>query len=313
MIFMRRIKNFIEFIFDEYGIKDVVCVGLLVLEILFLLVTTLVESYPIGLTAWINFLAILWTVAFWRYKNYINLEVKILYWGIFSILSLAIVLFTFAPRKIALILNLVLGYISTIVSLILYRRKIRNFTGRVKIKYNPHKRKKIFDLKEDNFSPIGWCIFIVFFLAFSATAHLNHLEDGIMILIGGGIGFLVALSLIIFACCSKTNYLVAIDKKTSERIATLLLALMMGVGLGWSTIRALNCGLDGEPQIYSAQVVDMQISTGKVSTYYLKIVFEKGEMRISVPQSRYDKTESGDTVTIEYYEGAFGFAYTYVP
>lgn len=76
-----------------------------------------------------------------------------------------------------------------------------------------------------------------------------------------------------------------------------------------SAIGICNCVFDGEPVRVQYTVIDKYVSSGKITTHELIIIIDGEERRIPVSAEEYFETDAGDTVLIDYYSGAFGFAY----
>ena len=78
-------------------------------------------------------------------------------------------------------------------------------------------------------------------------------------------------------------------------------------GYSYGVVIHLNCYYDNsQPEYFTAEVLDKKISTGKTTSYYLKISpweKQKETEEIDVDKDLYDRTEAGDEVGIYFRKG----------
>lgn len=136
-------------------------------------------------------------------------------------------------------------------------------------------------------------------------------ESFYSMIIPGTIAFLIML-IILFA----THKL--IDKTTKSK-TWIYLSLIFNVFLySYAGTYGANCVYDkSEPIVYNAKVVDKRISKSRKGrkTYYVKVTpwghhYDKEE--ISVPSSKYDEIQIGQTVKIDLKEGLFNIPWYYI-
>ncbi|MCH5153252.1 MAG: hypothetical protein J1F68_04775 [Clostridiales bacterium] len=79
-----------------------------------------------------------------------------------------------------------------------------------------------------------------------------------------------------------------------------------------TAIGVANCSFDGEPQKIECTVLEKHIQTGGthgVTQFKIKIEIDSNEKWLNLPVTEYHKLSEGDTVTIDYYSGAFNLPY----
>lgn len=134
-------------------------------------------------------------------------------------------------------------------------------------------------------------------------------ESFYSMLIPGGIAF-VLMVIILFA----THRLIETSNKSKTWIYLSLLANILLYS--YAATYGANCVYDtSEPTVYSAEVVDKRISTGKHTTYYVKVMpwghhYDKEE--ISVSRTQYDEIGIGQTVKIDLQKGLFNIPWYYI-
>ena len=100
------------------------------------------------------------------------------------------------------------------------------------------------------------------------------------------------------------------EGRPGERICLLLLVLFFSfVALTFAACN-LNYALDtGKPAHVPAVVQEKHVSTGEMTHYRLTVRLNGTEIDIEVSRDEYRKTEVGDRITVEVYDGAFSDAY----
>lgn len=134
-------------------------------------------------------------------------------------------------------------------------------------------------------------------------------ESFYSLIIPGTIAFVIML-VILFA----THKL--IDHTTKSK-TWIYLSLIFNVFLySYAGTYGANCVYDhSEPTVYNAKVVDKRISSGKHTSYYVKVTpwghhYDKEE--ISVPRSQYDEIQIGQTIKIDLKQGLFNIPWYYI-
>jgi hypothetical protein len=93
--------------------------------------------------------------------------------------------------------------------------------------------------------------------------------------------------------------------------SSLLLVSLIGVSVayGFGTTALLNCTLDTRtPEIFEAEVISMEISSGKTTTYYVTVTPwgpRTEAEKISVAQEEYEQIAVGDVVNVYLMPGFF--------
>jgi len=98
-----------------------------------------------------------------------------------------------------------------------------------------------------------------------------------------------------------------INKSVESVIGQIIGMLIVSVLYGFGSVRTINCAFDKSREItYNANVIDQHISSGRHTTYYLKLGTwgpqNKNEDE-EVSEKMYNKTKIGDTVNVKYKEG----------
>ncbi len=134
-------------------------------------------------------------------------------------------------------------------------------------------------------------------------------ESFYSIIIPGTVAFVIML-VILFA----THKL--IDSTTKSK-TWIYLSLIFNVFLySYAGAYGANCVYDkSEPTVYNAEVVGKRVSSGKHTTYYVKVTpwghhYDKEE--ISVPKSQYDEIQIGQSIKIDLKQGLFDIPWYYI-
>jgi len=102
------------------------------------------------------------------------------------------------------------------------------------------------------------------------------------------------------------------DNRTSEIIATCVIAGFLGFLLPWVTVNNANYMLDtSDPTVYELTIGEKKVNNSSKgpSDYYL-IVGRNGQiLEFEVAPSKYHQYEVGDKLPVSLYEGALGNAY----
>ena len=98
-----------------------------------------------------------------------------------------------------------------------------------------------------------------------------------------------------------------VNKSVESVIGQIVVMLIFSVLYGFGSVRTINCVFDKSKEItYNANVIDQHISSGRHTTYYLKLGTwgpqNKNEDE-EVSKKMYNKTQIGDTVNVKYKEG----------
>lgn len=100
------------------------------------------------------------------------------------------------------------------------------------------------------------------------------------------------------------------DNALSERIAVVIATFFVGFFLMWGSCVCVNYGLDtSSPKRYDALVEEMDISSGKSTSYYVYVTVREERIRFEVTQSEYFRTRIGDECTVEWHRGFLGEPY----
>lgn len=100
-------------------------------------------------------------------------------------------------------------------------------------------------------------------------------------------------------------------KKITALILGGIFTLMISFFYSFTAIGVANCAFDGEPTQSEYVVVDKHINSGArtVTDFEVKVQFDDGYEWISVPVTDYHNLSAGDSIIINHYSGALGFAY----
>lgn len=100
-------------------------------------------------------------------------------------------------------------------------------------------------------------------------------------------------------------------KKISALILSSLMIFFVAYFYSFTAVGIANCVFDGEPVQKEYIVLEKHVSSGsrKVTRFELKVEFGTDEKWINVPVTDYHSVSEGDTILINYHQGAFGFAY----
>lgn len=100
-------------------------------------------------------------------------------------------------------------------------------------------------------------------------------------------------------------------KSVGNAICIVLLWFIFAYVFFASLIGIANCVFDGEPMKTKYTVIDKNISSGSraPTKHEVKVIIDGKEVWIPVSVTEYFEIEEGDTVIIDYYSGAFNFAY----
>lgn len=100
-------------------------------------------------------------------------------------------------------------------------------------------------------------------------------------------------------------------KSVGNAVAMVLLFLIFSYIFSVFALGIANCVFDGDPVREEYSVLDKRIYTGSRSptTYKVKVIIDGKEQWLPVTVTEYYEIEEGDAVLIDYYGGAFGFAY----
>ena len=150
--------------------------------------------------------------------------------------------------------------------------------------------------------------FITLILDQRSTVFLRH-PNGIHFWI-----FSLVISVVVGAACVvllRRGILKLKDNRLIERICLVLLVTVFMFFTVSYSLCSLNRALDdSEPLTYQALITDRRIETSKSgSDYYLDLELPAGTYSMSVYESDYQALEIGDTIEIQYYQGAFGEPY----
>jgi len=90
-----------------------------------------------------------------------------------------------------------------------------------------------------------------------------------------------------------------------------LIIFILSFAYSASAIGISNCIFDGDPVQTEYTVIDKNITSGSrtATTHKVKVIIDGKERWIPVPTTEYFELEEGDIILIDYYSGAFGFAY----
>ena len=98
-----------------------------------------------------------------------------------------------------------------------------------------------------------------------------------------------------------------INKSVESVLGQIILMLIVSVLYGFASVRTINCVFDKSREIiYNANVIDQHISSGRHTTYYLKLGTwgpQNKNENVEVSKKMYNKTQIGDTVNVKYKEG----------
>ncbi len=100
-------------------------------------------------------------------------------------------------------------------------------------------------------------------------------------------------------------------KRVGNAICMVLLFFMFAFIFSAFATGIANCVFDGDPVQTEYTVIEKDVSSGSRSptTYKVKVVIDEKEVWIPISVTDYYEIEEGDTVLIDYYSGAFNFAY----
>jgi hypothetical protein len=100
------------------------------------------------------------------------------------------------------------------------------------------------------------------------------------------------------------------DNALSERIAVVIGTFFLGAFLVWGSCVCANYALDtSSPKRYEAVVEEMDISTGKITSYYVYVTIQEERIRFEITQSEYHRIQIGDTCAVEWHRGFLGEPY----
>lgn len=78
----------------------------------------------------------------------------------------------------------------------------------------------------------------------------------------------------------------------------------------YTTVGTIDCVFDGDPAQKQYTVLDKDVNSGSsVTEFKIKVKIDGKTLWIPVPSTDYYELNKGDEVTINYYDGALGFAY----
>lgn len=97
----------------------------------------------------------------------------------------------------------------------------------------------------------------------------------------------------------------------NERKASILPAIMISLMFSFGTVGTFNYMYDiSEPVISESEVYNKYKTTGKSTSYHLKVKLSNGKTEsLSVSYDKYNSVDKGDTVTVYEYSGLFGIPY----
>ncbi len=100
-------------------------------------------------------------------------------------------------------------------------------------------------------------------------------------------------------------------KSVGNAICVCFIIFLLCFAFCASAIGISNCLFDGDPVQTEYTVIDKKVTSGSksVTTHEVKIVIDGEERWIPVSAAEYFELKEGDTVIIDYYSGAFNFAY----
>ena len=118
------------------------------------------------------------------------------------------------------------------------------------------------------------------------------------------ISITVVTSLVVFSVTSEFNF-----KKTADYlIATLIMGYLFVYSYGG--IINYNCFYDkSDPQIFTSEILDMRISSGKITSYYIELKPWGAETEIdevSISKGLYEMLVVGEMVNVSLKEGTMG-------
>ena len=98
--------------------------------------------------------------------------------------------------------------------------------------------------------------------------------------------------------------------KSGSNAARLFFPLLISFAYGYGSIVSVNCTFDNsEALVYTSTIVDKYVSTGKHTTYYLKLAAWGDQLEdesVSVTREEYDNHTISDVVNVYYKKGLLG-------
>lgn len=98
-----------------------------------------------------------------------------------------------------------------------------------------------------------------------------------------------------------------VNKSLESALGQIILMLIVSVLYGFGSVKTINCVFDKSREIlYNANVLDQHISSGRHTTFYLKLSTwgpQNETENVEVSKKMYNKTQIGDTVNVKYKEG----------
>lgn len=264
-------------------------------------------AYSGAVFAWIAIGVFL--IAFWRYKNYTYLPLKLLYWTVFAFCPVFLLTLGLMPLKYWLLFAFCFVGALSVATIVLYIRMSQEGVKK-------RKEKKRGEEKKNSFISIGVMLLGMAIFSFVALGQYNFYETWKVALIGGGLGLVVGGVVILWLCLGGYRYMRWTDGVTDRNGAEVIVfTLLIGAALGYAFVAVPNVAFDGESCLEVCEVVDKDEYHGSRGSrsYYLYIEINGEEIQIDVDADSYEQTSIGDMVEVETYEGALGFAYVYLP
>lgn len=124
----------------------------------------------------------------------------------------------------------------------------------------------------------------------------------------------IAVAICAAAAILLKNNLRLIESKINRILSVAGIALLIFIVAffySFTAVGTINCVFDGEPAPVKAAVLEKKVQSGArtITQFKIKISLNETESWISVPSSAYYNLKIGDSVTINRYQGALGFAY----
>lgn len=250
--------------------------------------------------------ALLAVIGAWCYNGYDLKSVKILYWSVFSMPFLLGALIPLG--KYWLLFAFIVETACLVTSCVIYLR-----VGKKNISRKNKKRKRG-ERGKNSFFPIALVQLFCALFPFSQLTYYEYIDIWNMLLIGVGSGLLLGIGIVVWLCVRGYRYLEGWKGGKNATGASALLIVCLCCVIGYCAVCIPNVVFDEAPQTYICKVIEKTSRSyrGNIS-YYIDVSFKGDVVTLSVDTDTYKETEIGDQVEVEYYAGALGFEYLYLP
>ncbi len=101
------------------------------------------------------------------------------------------------------------------------------------------------------------------------------------------------------------------SKSIANAVLIIIFVILISFFYSFTAVGTINCVFDGEPVAATYTVLEKKVQTGgrQITKFEVKVEIDENEKWITLPVTDYHELTEGDTVIIDYYDGALGFGF----